>query len=633
MGSYNKEIIKECNKYCKDIYHHIDDYVNNNNITIAHIKKLQKDNKYLLKEALSFINHIQESIEGSDLMTILTDKNGSIIHISDFTHEDNSISDTIRLGLSMNVNNMGCNAFGLAISNNIEIQVSREEHYVTKLKTYCSTAANILSEKHEIIGCFGFISRRELAHIHTLGLAISTAKAIENHLTHKNVSAKLNAANHYTFAIMNSLKFGVIATNLQGEIQYVNNFACQSLNIRRKELLKISIHNLIQNWEEISEQIVKNEKFLNEETIFTIKKRKEKFNLSVFPIYDEKNNLIGMVNSIREMEKVYHLINKYTGGNARFTFDDIIAQSKLMKSIISFCKKIANSPSTVLIEGESGTGKEVLAQAIHNYSSRKDSGFIAINCAAIPETLIESELFGYDEGAFTDAKKGGRPGKFELANRGTLFLDEIGDMKPNMQVKLLRAIQEGSITRVGGNKVIPVDVRIIAATNKNLKDEVETGNFRLDLYYRLNVIPVSIPPLNERKEDIPSLIKHFLNKKSKQLRKNKPNLKYRTLQDLLDYDWPGNIRELENHIEKIVNFNGDYPLTKRSFDKKQDSFVDNTDESTSNYITFTLDEMERKTIIRTLKLMNGNISKTAKTLGIGRNTLYSKFKKYKIVLK
>lgn len=632
MGTRNKEIIKECNKYCKGISEKIDNYISNNTIAPALVKKLHKENKYLLKEALTFITHIHESIEGSDLMAILTDKDGNILHISDFTHEDNNLTDNILPGLSMNINDMGCNAFGLAIENNIEMQVSRDEHYAPALKTYCSTAANIHSGDGDVIGCFGFISRRELAHIHTLGLAISTAKAIENHLTHKDVSARLDAANHYTFAIMNSLKFGVIAVNLLGEIQYANNFACQALNIRRKELMRIPISNLIQGWEGIAGQIVNNEKFLNEETILTIRKRKEKFNLSVFPIYDEKNNLIGMVNSIRDMEKVYQMINKYTGGNARFSFDDIIAQSKSMKSIISFCKKVANSPSTVLIEGDSGTGKEVLAQAIHNYSSRKDSGFVAINCAAIAETLIESELFGYDEGAFTDAKKGGRPGKFELANGGTLFLDEIGDMKPDMQVKLLRAIQEGTITRVGGDKVIPVDVRIIAATNKNLKDEVENGNFRLDLYYRLNVIPVSIPPLRDRKEDIPSLIKHFLNKKAKQLRKNKPNLKYRTLQDLLEYDWPGNIRELENHIEKIVNFNGDYPLAKKSIEEKQDLFVSNTSGASAGYITFTLDEMERKTIVRTLKLMNGNISKTAKTLGIGRNTLYTKLKKYKIVI-
>ncbi len=593
----------------------INKYIDNIALNKSHVKSILKENKELIKESLIFIDHIYDTLKDSELIALLTDREGNVLHISDFTRKNNSISKIIQIGLSLNEDNIGTNAIGIALNEDIALQVNGDEHFAKILKSHSTTAAPIHSNNGDIIGCFGFIGKKDYAHIHTLGLAISTTKAIENHLTHTMVSQQLNAANYYTFAIMNSLKFGVIAVNLEGDIQYANNFACQVLNIRRKELLKIPVSELINSWDNIAGHIINNEKFLNEETNFSIKKRKEKFNLSVFPIYDEKNNLIGMVNSIREMDKVYQMINKYTGGNARFTFDDIIAQSKSMKSIISFCKKVANSPSTVLIEGDSGTGKEVLAQAIHNYSSRKDSGFVAINCAAIPETLIESELFGYDEGAFTDAKKGGRPGKFELANGGTLFLDEIGDMKPDMQVKLLRAIQEGSITRVGGDKVIPVDVRIIAATNKNLKEEVENGNFRLDLYYRLNVIPVSIPPLRERKEDIPSLIKHFLNKKAKQLRKNKPNLKYRTLQDLLDYDWPGNIRELENHIEKIVNFNGEYPLTKKSPEEIEELHSNNNNSSPVGYITFTLDEMERKTIVRTLKLMNGNISKNSKNTG------------------
>lgn len=631
MGTKFKNIVNISNEHCSEISDKINKYIDNISISKSHVKALLKENKELIKESSIFIDHIYDTLQDSQLIAILTDKEGNILHISDFTRENHSISDIIQVGLSLKEDNLGTNAIGIAMNENIALQVNGEEHFSETLKSNSTVAAPIHDSKGNIMGSFGFIGEKDYTHTHTLGLAISTAKAIENHLTHTRVSHQLNAANHYTFAIMNSLKFGVIAVNLEGEIQYANNFACQVLNIRRKELIKIPISQLIQNWGNIAEHITNNEKFLNEETTLSIRKRKEKFNLSVFPIYDEKNNLIGMVNSIREMDKVYQMINKYTGGNARFSFDDIIAQSKSMKSIISFCKKIANSPSTVLIEGDSGTGKEVLAQAIHNYSSRKDLGFVAINCAAIPETLIESELFGYDEGAFTDAKKGGRPGKFELANGGTLFLDEIGDMKPDMQVKLLRAIQEGTITRVGGDKVIPVDVRIIAATNKNLKDEVENGNFRLDLYYRLNVIPVSIPPLRERKEDIPSLIKHFLNKKAKQLRKNKPNLKYRTLQDLLEYDWPGNIRELENHIEKIVNFNGEYPLTKKTVEEREELYTNNNNGSSIGYITFTLDEMERKTIVRTLKLMNGNISKTAKTLGIGRNTLYTKLKKYKIV--
>ena len=249
---------------------------------------------------------------------------------------------------------------------------------------------------------------------------------------------------------------------------------------------------------------------------------------------------------------------KSTG--AFFTFENIIGESEEIKSIIFNCKLISNSPSTVLIEGESGTGKEVLAQAIHNYSIRRDNRFIAINCGAIPKNIIESELFGYEEGAFTGGKKGGNIGKIELAHKGTLFLDEIGDMPYDMQIKLLRVLQEGRITRVGGNYEIPVDMRVIAATNKNLRAEVKKGRFREDLYYRLCVIPIRIPSLRDRRKDIGNLIDYFLEMKSIKLKKNIRELDEELLKQLLNYSWPGNIRELENTIENIVNLNGKLSL-------------------------------------------------------------------------
>ena len=328
--------------------------------------------------------------------------------------------------------------------------------------------------------------------------------------------------------------------------------------------------------------------------------------------------------------------NKPTG--AFFTFENIIGESEEIKSIIVNCKLISDSPSTVLIEGESGTGKEVLAQAIHNYSIRKEHRFIAINCGAIPKNIIESELFGYEEGAFTGGKKGGNLGKIELANKGTLFLDEIGDMPYDMQIKLLRVLQEGRITRVGGDFEIPVDMRVIAATNKNLREEVKKGRFREDLYYRLCVIPIRLPSLRERKKDIGELIDYFLEMKSIKLNKNIRKLDKELLNNLLEYTWPGNIRELENTIENIVNLNGKLSLDIFKEDKQVDKEVEFClKEKCPKYKSFKLEKefnlatIEEKTIIRALNFNNQNISKTAKALGISRNTLYLKMKKYKIV--
>ncbi|MBI9062396.1 MAG: sigma 54-interacting transcriptional regulator [Marinilabiliaceae bacterium] len=469
--------------------------------------------------------------------------------------------------------------------------------------------------------------------LHTLILS-AIDDAIQSRIKDASMQKKMDDTHQFTFAIMNALKVGVIAINPKGKILFANDHACRSINIRRRELLKIPIKKLIPYWNNIYQMVASGEKFINEEIVITGNNTKTKYNVNVSPIRDqEQTKLIGMVIAIRELENVYNLVNKYTGMQARYTFSDIIAKSRIMRKLVDYSGTIANSPSTVLIEGESGTGKEVFAQSIHNASSRHENGFVAINCAAIPENLIESELFGYDDGAFTGAKKGGHPGKFELANGGTLFLDEIGDMKLEMQVKLLRAIQEGAITRIGGNKTIPVDVRLIAATNKNLKNEVDKGQFRLDLYYRLSVIPIKIPALRDRKEDLPSLIRFFLNKKSLKLQKKVPQLRYSTLQEFLDYNWPGNIRELENAIEQIVNLDGiaSFEDLKMEFNREPESDLVKpiTETSVTKEIPLvTFQEMEKKMIQKAIAFHNSNMTKVAETLGISRNTLYLKIKKY-----
>ncbi len=468
-----------------------------------------------------------------------------------------------------------------------------------------------------------------------LNMAISALKtSINARLKDVSMQKLMDDTHQFTFAMMNALKVGIISVNNNGEIRYANNLACQWINIRRRELLKIPIKRLIPNWNNIYQLVSSGEVFINEEIAITTADKKAKYNVTVTPILDQEQvKLIGLVIAIRELENVYHLVNKYTGMQARFTFKDIIAKSQVMRKLVDYATNISDSPSTVLIEAESGTGKEVFAQSMHNASGRHDKGFVAINCAAISDNLIESELFGYDDGAFTGAKKGGHPGKFELANGGTLFLDEVGDMKPEVQVKLLRAIQESAITRVGGEKTIPVDVRIIAATNKNLKEEVDKGNFRLDLYYRLSVIPLKIPPLRERMEDLPSLIRFFLNKKSVRLQKQVPQISYSILQQFLDYNWPGNIRELENAIEQYIILNGEI-----SFETLKKGCIQTGNQINSappdlpveKLKLSSIKDMEKELILHTLMHFDHNMSQAAKSLGISRNTLYLKLQKYNI---
>lgn len=305
-------------------------------------------------------------------------------------------------------------------------------------------------------------------------------------------------------------------------------------------------------------------------------------------------------------------------------------------------EKISVSNSAVLLTGESGTGKELFAHAIHQNSSREQFPFVRINCASIPEHLLESELFGYDEGAFTGAKKGGKRGKFELANFGTIFLDEIGDMPLSMQSKLLRVLQEGEVERVGGQKPKTIDVRIIAATHRNLEKMIEEGTFRQDLYYRLNVIKLEIPPLRERKEDIPYIATYLLKKLEKKFHQHGINLTNRVISKLQQHNWPGNIRELENVLERAVNvLEGNtidivhLPLYLREnghfLSEKQKVYVDYNNHSDSfPTLKETLSLVEKQAIINALQLSNGNKLEASKLLGIGKTSLYDKCKQYNI---
>jgi putative PEP-CTERM system response regulator len=297
---------------------------------------------------------------------------------------------------------------------------------------------------------------------------------------------------------------------------------------------------------------------------------------------------------------------------------EIIGESDAIKQVMSTAYRVAQTTATVLIRGESGTGKELLARAIHLASPRKEKRFVPVSCAAIPSTLLESELFGYEKGAFTDATKT-KKGKFEIADQGTLFLDEIGDMPLSTQVKLLRVLQEREVERLGGNITIPVDVRVIAATNQNLEQKMKQGEFREDLYFRLNVVTIVIPPLRERREDIVPLAIHFLKKYASECKKPVEDIIKEARDTLLRYSWPGNIRELENVIERAV------VLTRSNLITPEDLPI--TFKETEKEPSLKLNAIERHHIEKVLKLTKGNVSQAASLLGIHRNTLRDKIKR------
>ena len=340
--------------------------------------------------------------------------------------------------------------------------------------------------------------------------------------------------------------------------------------------------------------------------------------ISTALLKDKEGNIIGGVETFRDLSAIEELQRAL---EKKFTFQDIVSKNSEMLNIFDILPGIAESESTVLIEGESGTGKELIARAIHNLSPRKDHPLVTINCGALPDSLLEAELFGYKAGAFTDARKD-KPGRFALAEKGTIFLDEIGDVSPALQVRLLRVIQERTYEPLGGTESVKADVRIIAASNKNLQELVKAGKFREDLYYRINVICIKLPPLRERKEDLPLLVEHFTDRFNSLKNKLIAGISPEVLSILMNYDYPGNIRELENIIEhafvlcrsSIIGVN-DLPNHLRPAKSSQEA------------PSASFDDLEAGFIKEALRKNNWNRLKTAAQLGVHKTTLWRKMKK------
>lgn len=353
-------------------------------------------------------------------------------------------------------------------------------------------------------------------------------------------------------------------------------------------------------------------------------------------ILDDVSEIIKLTKELKEAKQIIRKLE------AKYTFDDIVGSNKLILDSIEQSKIAADTPATVILRGESGTGKELFAHAIHNLSKKKFNQFVRVNCAALSETLLESELFGYEDGAFTGARKGGKIGLFEQASGGTIFLDEIGDISLNTQVKLLRVLQEKEIVRVGGTKPINIDVRIIAATNMNLEEAIKDGRFREDLYYRINVIPILIPSLRHRKDDINILAHHFIKIYNQEYGRSIIDISDSAIDALKGYDWPGNVRELENiigrsiinmkHNENIINVSHLPKLNSRY--ENEYSELDLNIHGAIEYRDASLEEVsieaERKAIILALKKYKNNKTQVAKALRVSLRTLYYKIEKYKI---
>lgn len=538
----------------------------------------------------------------------------------------------INPGDSWNPEKVGENVVDLVLSTERYATLLGEEHKSKILKNWFTTAIPIFDFQHNLVGVLSFIAFCKRDFEMLLPFINIFNEKVKDQIKMKKLEAELDEKNRFEEAIANQVSEGIIFIDKDGIIKFMNKAGAKILKVDLLDSIGKHIKDIV-DFRPVILNVLKNGKgYVDKE--FFLKSRGEllHFIKSATVIKDDNGNIKGVLDTFREIKRVKKMVNVMTGAQANFCFDDIIGESKEIKKSKRIARIAAESDSNVLITGKTGTGKELFAQSIHRASGRQDGPFLAINCSALPMKLIESELFGYVEGAFTGASKGGRPGKFEMANGGTIFLDEIGEMPLNMQVKLLRVIQERKLMRIGGSEVIPINVRIIAATNKDLSSEVEKNNFRGDLYYRLNVLNINIPDLKDRGNDIKLLANHFLTIFAEKLNKEIYGFTQRAMDYLEEKSWPGNVRELENCIERLVNFARDKMISYEDIvnfqhgqNKKSDADYEKNNlkiEKSTKKEILSLNEMEKEYIKKVLSVCDNNVSEAARKLGVSRTTIY-----------
>jgi len=582
-----------------------------------------------------FMNQLYDFVKGSNFIAILTDAQGCILSMigdEPILHEAQALK--MVPGAYMDEGSIGTNAMGTALHLGEPVQVSGEEHAIEAYYRWTCSCAVIRDENQQVIGALDLTGYKEGAHSHTLGMVVAAVRAIENALKLQGKNRTIQEQSTLAERVMELVEAGIVICDDRGIVQHANAQALKCLGVHSHVISGKPLWHVVKDYESLMSEL-NTQGVVQERTVFlTAACQTESIQMTATPVDVGAQGARYFVLRLDQAKLPRRLKASIAASQALYTFDKIIGTTKRMNALVTFAKQVADSRSTVLITGDSGTGKEVFAHAIHNHSDRRQRPFVVVNCASIPSNLIESELFGYEEGAFTGAKKGGSQGKFEAADGGTLFLDEIGDMPLSMQTRLLRVLQEGIICRVGSNEQRAVDVRLIAATNKDLSDAVAKGRFRLDLFYRLNVLPMHLPPLSERIEDIPQLADFFLQRLARRMNRKPISLGDEEIEMLKHYHWPGNIRELENVLEWRINTQQLPPhicgLPRLDLGVGQDALENRHLASKKGEVLLesgdyeTLEAYESHYIQKVYRASGGNLAKTAKILGIARNTLYKR---------
>jgi len=583
------------------------------------LEKVLHRNALIIRIAGGIMERLYSPISSSGSIISIADANGVILSCLRDKKKSYPIPN-IEPGSIALESSSGSNAINICLAEKRPVETWGAEHYCRMLHNWFCSAAPIWNTKHEMVGVLNVTLPWDMFHTHTRGMVESAAYAISEQL-------RLHFLLEEQRVIFEMMDEGLVVLDGDGTIRFINKKAQQMLFLAGWTGMQ-HISDIILSKDILKAILSEHASFSDQEALLQLKNGTLSCMLSVSCAGESGSRVV----TLREVKKIKESAARVTGAKAVFTFNDIVGASAAFQNVIQMARKAARSEATTLILGESGTGKELFAQSMHNASSRAKGAFITVNCGALPRELVQSELFGYDEGAFTGASRLGKPGKFELADNGTIFLDEIGEMPMDAQVSLLRLLQNGEVTRVGSKYTRQVNVRVIAATNRNLQESIRERSFREDLYYRLNVVSLNIPPLRERMSDIRLLTRHFL--AHFMMTQNNPELRMTedVLRILEGYSWPGNVRELENTVERMVFMAPDSGIID------VESVPYNILHSAAGWrgadrsvtVSGFLEMQEKESILRVLQECGGNIRVTAQKLGISRSGLYVKMKRFGI---
>jgi PAS domain S-box-containing protein len=599
-------------------------------IDLAQLKERLYQNQRLVKIVRPVMERLYGFVKNTGFQVVLSDETGLLLDvIGDPDISSRTKAVEMYPGGDWSEASKGTNAIGTAIFERKPVQIFAAEHYCKPNHFLVCSASPIFDVDGQMVGVLDLSGDYHSSNVHTLGMVVAAVGSIENQLRLQRATEQLYNAYRYSNILLENMSDGMISVDNRGIITELNSKGAGIFGIDPRTARGQHITQIAQCRVPLMQVLTDGANYEDKEVL--LDQYGKKLRTSGSLLRDEDGAVIGAIATFREVPKWKRPSGQYQLAAPQISLDEIVGDSACMAELKTRTRMAAASVSTVLLEGESGTGKELVAKAIH-YSGRRNGGpFVAVNCSALPESLVESELFGYEEGSFTGARRGGQAGKFEMANRGTLFLDEIGDMPLSAQMKLLRVIQERKVTRIGAAADRDIDIRIIAATLKDLKQEVKEGRFRGDLYYRLNVLNLRIPALRERREDIPAIAQRLCHRIAERIKVEPKEFDEGVLETLKLYSWPGNVRELENMIERAMNLAGDDPLLRAEhFELTAHDAGQKAGAARETAPLLPLADVERETIQRAIVYHKHNINKAAIALGISRNTLYRKMKEYEL---